>query len=76
VCLGLAGVSRRHARVVVAGDTAMLEDLGSKNGTRVGGSVVSDPIALRDGDQIQIGPSVLVYRMAENGLSTETHVST
>ena len=26
-------VSRRHARIVVAGDSAVLEDLGSKNGT-------------------------------------------
>jgi DNA-binding winged helix-turn-helix (wHTH) protein len=76
VCLGLAGVSRRHARVVVADDTAILEDLGSKNGTKVGGRVVRSAVALRDGDQIQIGPSVLVYRMAESGLSTETHVST
>jgi hypothetical protein len=75
VCLGLAGVSRRHARVVVTGETAMLEDLGSKNGTKVGGRFVSGPIALRDGDQIQIGPTVLVYRTAADGLSTETHVS-
>lgn len=75
VCLGFAGVSRRHARVVVAGDTAVLEDLGSKNGTKVGGHVVSGPLALRDGDRIQVGPSVLVYRVDESGLSTETHMS-
>jgi pSer/pThr/pTyr-binding forkhead associated (FHA) protein len=28
-----ASVSRRHARIVVSGGTATLEDLGSKNGT-------------------------------------------
>ena len=31
-------VSRRHARILVEEDRAILEDLGSKNGTFVGGS--------------------------------------
>ena len=34
-------VSRRHARIVVDGDTVAVEDLESRNGTRVGGVPVS-----------------------------------
>ncbi len=74
VCLGLAGVSRQHARVVVAGDTATLEDLRSKNGTKVGDRSVTGPVQLRDGDQIQVGPVVLIYRTSGDELSTETHI--
>ena len=36
VCLDAAGVSRCHARIVIGGGGAMLDDLGSKNGTTVG----------------------------------------
>jgi DNA-binding winged helix-turn-helix (wHTH) protein len=74
VCLGLAGVSRQHARVVVAGDGATIEDLHSKNGTKVGDCAVASPVPLRDGDRIQLGPAVLVYRTSGDGLSTETHI--
>ena len=36
VCLDSAGVSRRHARIVVEEARVLLEDLGSKNGTMLG----------------------------------------
>ncbi len=48
-------VSRRHARLVVAGDTVTLEDLGSKNGTHRNGRRLTAPVALADGDEIWIG---------------------
>ncbi len=47
-------VSRFHARVTVKDDGALLEDLGSKNGTYVNGDVISDPVMLQDGDVIQV----------------------
>jgi DNA-binding winged helix-turn-helix (wHTH) protein len=53
--------SRRHARVVVDEHRAVVEDLGSKNGTRVNGSRVEGPVALEPGDVIQIGLETLVY---------------
>jgi pSer/pThr/pTyr-binding forkhead associated (FHA) protein len=34
--LDVAGVSRHQARMVVVGEGAQIEDLASKNGTRVG----------------------------------------
>jgi pSer/pThr/pTyr-binding forkhead associated (FHA) protein len=71
VWLDSAGVSRHHARIVVAGLDAAIEDLGSKNGTSVGGKPVAEKTWLVDGDQIQIGPVSMMYRRSTAGLSTE-----
>jgi DNA-binding winged helix-turn-helix (wHTH) protein len=65
-------VSRHHARVVVAGDRARLEDLGSKNGTLVDGRVVSRSADLFDGTRIQVGPALLVVHVIGLMGSTET----
>jgi DNA-binding winged helix-turn-helix (wHTH) protein len=65
-------VSRRHARILLRHGRAMLEDLGSKNGTFVGGCRIEGPVALADGDQITVGPVVLVFREVAPGGSTET----
>lgn len=61
VRISSAKVSRRHARITVAGDRAQLEDLGSRNGTFLGKRKVSAPVTLADGDEIVIGPAVLVF---------------
>ena len=57
-------VSRRHARIVVSGSSASLEDLDSKNGTYLRGQSVTTAVALNDGDEIRIGAVVLRFRMA------------
>jgi DNA-binding winged helix-turn-helix (wHTH) protein len=64
-------VSRQHARITVSGDDAVLEDLGSKNGTYVRGEPVSTALAVRDGDEIRIGTAVLTLRRFA-GVSTQT----
>ena len=56
-------VSRRHARIRISGTEALLEDLGSKNGTFVNGERVSTVVRLRDGDELQIGSVVSRFRM-------------
>jgi len=56
-------VSRRHARIVITGAEALLEDLGSKNGMFVQGAPVSAPVRLADGDEIRTGSVVLRFRM-------------
>jgi pSer/pThr/pTyr-binding forkhead associated (FHA) protein len=56
-------VSRRHARIVIDGDRATLEDLGSKNGTEARGMKVSGVVDLADGDEIRVGSVVLQFRM-------------
>jgi DNA-binding winged helix-turn-helix (wHTH) protein len=48
-------VSRRHARILVEEDRAILEDLGSKNGTFVRGERISKPTVLAHGDVIRLG---------------------
>ena len=48
-------VSRRHARILIEGGQAILEDLASKNGTFLRGQRISAPTPLRDGDVIRLG---------------------
>lgn len=47
-------VSRYHARLTPNPDGALLEDLGSKNGTHHNSVPVMDPVTLQDGDVLQI----------------------
>jgi DNA-binding winged helix-turn-helix (wHTH) protein len=58
------GVSRRHAAIVIDGvrNTVQLRDLGSTNGTFLGGSRVVQSIALNDGDEISVGSVALKFR--------------
>lgn len=71
VWLDSVGVSRNHARIVVAGSEATIEDLGSKNGTSVGGKPVAAKEKLVDGDLVELGPVSVTYRCSTAGLSTE-----
>jgi DNA-binding winged helix-turn-helix (wHTH) protein len=66
-------VSRRHARIFVRSDNAVLEDLGSKNGTWLNGRSIEAPAELADGDEIRLGSAPLVFR-ARTETSTETNV--
>jgi len=68
------GVSRRHARIVVQGRRATLEDLGSKNGTFIGGgeAPVAAPLSLLDGDCFRVGRILLVFRSGAEDGSTAT----
>jgi len=56
-------VSRHHALVHSQGENEFwLVDLGSVNGTYVNGRRVVQPVQLRDGDRVQIGPFLLAFR--------------
>jgi DNA-binding winged helix-turn-helix (wHTH) protein len=70
VWLDHAGVSRLHARVLVSDGEVTLEDLRSKNGTHVAGERLTDRVILRDGDRIDIGSEVMVYRCSAGVVST------
>lgn len=54
-------ISRKHARIRVQGDEAVLEDLGSRNGCRVNGAVIQAPHRLKEGDRIRLGKHELVF---------------
>ena len=73
--LDYSTVSRRHAQIVVSDAGALLEDLGSKNGTRLRDTPVTHPTVLRDGDRIGVGRMIVTYRESAAGLSTVTELS-
>jgi pSer/pThr/pTyr-binding forkhead associated (FHA) protein len=54
--------SRRHARVTAQGGQAVVEDLGSTNGTYVNEQPIHSPRALNPGDRIRVGLTVLELR--------------
>ena len=67
----VTGVSRHHARIVLANGTATLEDLDSKNGTHLNNTrVTSAPLS--DGDEIRLGKATLVFRVGAAPGATET----
>jgi DNA-binding winged helix-turn-helix (wHTH) protein len=72
VWLDEAGVSRRHARVMLQRDVATVEDLGSKNGTAINGTPVTAITPLTDGDRLQIGPVTLGFRTQAGSAATRT----
>lgn len=48
-------VSGRHARFTLMGQNLFVEDLGSTNGTSVNGMRITEPVALRSGDVVNVG---------------------
>jgi len=67
-------VSRRHARIVVDEARAVLEDLGSKNGTYLRGKKIGSAAKLADEDQIKIGPASMVLRIFKQTASTASAI--
>ncbi len=57
-------VSRRHARLRLAGEALQVEDLGSTNGTRLGDQALraGEPMALHAGSKLRLGDVDLVVR--------------
>ena len=70
--LDAPGVSRRHARIVVGPDGAWIEDLHSKNGTRVAGAHIDAPRQLADGEAVVVGSVRLTFHRESPGAPTET----
>jgi DNA-binding winged helix-turn-helix (wHTH) protein len=64
VWLPAHGVSRRHARLHVTTDQTSILDLGSKNGTCVGGQRIQVETALRDGDEVRLGRLTITIHLA------------
>lgn len=72
VWLDARGISRRHARIVVSGGEALIEDAGSKNGTWLNGGQIHKLERLTDGDEVRVGPVTMTFRVWSNAGSTET----
>jgi pimeloyl-ACP methyl ester carboxylesterase len=56
-------VSREHAKLEQRGDRTWVRDLGSTNGTWIGGRRISEQM-VDTGTEFRIGPAVLVYKAA------------
>ncbi len=56
-----SSVSRQHARLFSREDAWWIEDLGSKNGTKVNGNLIEGPKRLKQGDGLQVGSFQLVF---------------
>jgi serine phosphatase RsbU (regulator of sigma subunit) len=54
-------VSRLHARVSLIDGEAVVADLGSTNGTYLGGQRLTNPVVLKEGDVLRMGSHVLQY---------------
>jgi hypothetical protein len=60
--VGESTVSRHHAELRRDGGRWLLRDLGSRNGTRVNGMLVLEPVEVRPGDRVALGDAR--YRLA------------
>jgi pSer/pThr/pTyr-binding forkhead associated (FHA) protein len=58
ICVEHPTVSGRHCRLTTRGDTFLLEDLGSTNGTFVAGQRIDKPRIVRSGDDVTLGQSI------------------
>lgn len=59
-----ASVSRRHAAIVCSDDSCVIRDLGSKNGTSIGGIRIAGERELREGDVVTLGSVRLTFHRA------------
>lgn len=75
VLLDYSTVSRHHARLIISEAGAVLEDLGSKNGTTIGGAVLTGAVTLRNGDHFACGRVPLTYQESSAGMPTATQAS-
>jgi sigma-B regulation protein RsbU (phosphoserine phosphatase) len=69
IVIPVADISRKHCRIDVDadGEWAMITDLGSTNGTFVGGERVQTPAPLRNGSALSFGSFALRYERRDKG---------
>jgi transcriptional regulator with GAF, ATPase, and Fis domain len=54
-------LSRQHARISLKEDQVWLSDLGSQNGSFVGGEPVGEPRRLHAGDEVRLGQVAFIF---------------
>ena len=69
-------ISRHHAKIVVDGERATIEDLASKNGTFLRSERLASPVQIADGDELRLGSVAVTFRMTGGAGSTVTRTST
>jgi serine phosphatase RsbU (regulator of sigma subunit)/pSer/pThr/pTyr-binding forkhead associated (FHA) protein len=71
-------LSRQHIRIYRADDGWLIEDMGSRNGTRVNGEMISGPTSISPGDVIDASMSRITFggsagAQPHGGSHTESH---
>lgn len=61
ICLENPGISRRHAELREKGETVVLQDLGSSNGTHLNEQRINGPTPVKDGDLVRVGGVVFKF---------------
>jgi adenylate cyclase len=67
-------VSRKHARITVRGDQLQVEDLGSRNGSKVNGEALEGVRTLKAGDLLQVGENTLAIRQPSTAENAATEM--
>jgi predicted component of type VI protein secretion system len=65
-------ISRRHAMIVVSGETVTVEDLASRNGVLVNGTRITAKTTIRPGDKIVVGAQELTLLSARTASAKDT----
>jgi phosphoserine phosphatase RsbU/P len=67
VVIGDVSISRHHAEIFFKDGDYWIQDLGSKNGTKVGAKRIDAATQLKPGDRLQLGSVQLVFGRSGDG---------
>jgi adenylate cyclase len=67
-------VSRKHARLTAEGDSLQVEDLGSRNGSKVNSEPLTALRPLKAGDLLQVGENSLLIRQPSKVENAQTEM--
>lgn len=59
-------ISRQHAQIQFKDGAFLVQDLNSKNGTRVNGSKVVELTKLKSGDEVSLGLTQMIFLLVPN----------
>ncbi|HKT52977.1 MAG TPA: SpoIIE family protein phosphatase [Caulobacteraceae bacterium] len=65
IVLAVPAVSRNHCRIALEGHSVVVSDLGSTNGSTVGGRRIERPTRLHNGAHVAVGPYLLTYEQRD-----------
>jgi sigma-B regulation protein RsbU (phosphoserine phosphatase) len=72
ICINDPFASRLHAEIRREGDSLLLVDLGSANGSFVGGKRINTAARLLPGDRIRIGETEILYQAEDQTIAQPT----
>ncbi|MEZ6183856.1 MAG: FHA domain-containing protein [Planctomycetota bacterium] len=64
--------SRQHCQVELKGGSYWVQDLKSRNGTKLNGKSLTEPTELKPGDRIQVGDSIVHFQERQGATSKRT----